>query len=368
MALRGLRVIKAHHHAKAEAEVRVVRSAIRVEHALLHRCRRVIRFPAEPARRGVQAGGELRTELVCDILVVRLCAGNVQVVQLFHHRVLCISEEELRRVRRIAFIIGRLAVLRQPQHVAARMLVLRICFYRSPGRNERDRIFPIRNLRNDPIAAIVPILLRCRIPRLVAVHRRFTQRIYRRIAIALLVCTAWAVVFIHAPAVPLVRHADVIISRFLCAAKDQLAALQDCLPRLRVVFFGILLFFLRAATQREQQQCHQRDKQDIARRLFHCTFLQIKRFRRGSIFSQTPGAAILFLLSILYTAKESKKGTAQFRRPLLLIFPCQPFLAVLYYMIYTRQKPNSMERLISASECAPHMRIVSASSALSFWT
>ena len=62
------------------------------------------------------------------------------------------------------------------------------------------------------------------------------------------------------------------------------------------------------------------------------------------------------------------KGTAQFRRPLLLIFPCQPFLAVLYYMIYTRQKPNSMERLMSASECAPHMRIVSASSALSFWT
>ena len=156
---------------------------------------------------------------------------------------------------------------------------------------------------------------------------------------------------------------------FSRAAKDQLAALQDRLPRLRVVFFGILLFLLRAAAERKQRQRCQCDEPDTARCLFHCTFLQIKRFRRGSIFSQTSGAAILFLLSIiLYTAKESKKGTAQFRRPLLLIFPCQPFLAVLYYMIYARQKPNSMERLISASECAPHMRIVSASSALSFWT
>ena len=272
-------------------------------------------------------------------------------------------------MRRIAFIIGSLAVLRQPQHVAARMLVLRICFYRSPRRNERDRIFPIRNLRNDPVAAIVPVLLRRRIPLLVAVHRWFTQRIYRRIAIALLVCTAWAVVFIHAPAVPLVRHADVIISRFLCAAKDQLAALQDRLPRLRVVFFGILLFFLRAAAERKQRQRCQCDEPDTARSLFHCTFLQIKRFRRDSIFSQTFSAAILFPLSIiLYTVKESKKGTAQFRRPLLLIFPCQPFLAVLYYVIYAHQKPNSMERLISASECAPHIRIVSASSAFNFCT
>ena len=203
IALRGLWGIKAHHHTKAKAEVWVVRSVIRVEHALPHRCHRVIRFPAEPARRGVQTGGELRAELVCDILVVCLRSGNVQavVVQLFHHRFLRIDEQELCRVRRIAFIIGSLAVLRQPQHIAARMLVLRICFYRSPRRNERDRIFPIRNLRNDPVAAIVPVLLRRRIPRLVAVHRRFTQRIYRRIAISLLVCTAWAVVFIYAPAV-----------------------------------------------------------------------------------------------------------------------------------------------------------------------
>ena len=70
----------------------------------------------------------------------------------------------------------------------------------------------------------------------------------------------------------------------------------------------------------------------------------------------------------LFIIVDNEKEGGSICRPLLLIFPCQPFLAVLYYMIYTRQKPNSMERLISASECAPHMRIVSASSALSFWT
>lgn len=70
----------------------------------------------------------------------------------------------------------------------------------------------------------------------------------------------------------------------------------------------------------------------------------------------------------LFIIVDNEKEGGSICRPLLLIFPCQPFLAVLYYMIYTRQKPNSMERLISTSECAPHMRIVSASSALSFWT
>lgn len=70
----------------------------------------------------------------------------------------------------------------------------------------------------------------------------------------------------------------------------------------------------------------------------------------------------------LFIIVDNEKEGGSICRPLLLIFPCQPFLAVLYYIIYTRQKPNSMERLISASECAPHMRIVSASSALSFWT
>lgn len=70
----------------------------------------------------------------------------------------------------------------------------------------------------------------------------------------------------------------------------------------------------------------------------------------------------------LFIIVDNEKEGGSICRPLLLIFPCQPFLAVLYYMIYARQKPNSMERLISASECAPHMRIVSASSALSFWT
>lgn len=70
----------------------------------------------------------------------------------------------------------------------------------------------------------------------------------------------------------------------------------------------------------------------------------------------------------LFIIVDNEKEGGSICRPLLLIFPCQPFLAVLYYMIYTRRKPNSMERLISASECAPHMRIVSASSALSFWT
>ena len=70
----------------------------------------------------------------------------------------------------------------------------------------------------------------------------------------------------------------------------------------------------------------------------------------------------------LFIIVDNEKEGGSICRPLLLIFPCQPFLAVLYYITYTRQKPNSMERLISASECAPHMRIVSASSALSFWT
>lgn len=70
----------------------------------------------------------------------------------------------------------------------------------------------------------------------------------------------------------------------------------------------------------------------------------------------------------LFIIVDNEKEGGSICRPLLLIFPCQPFLAVLYYIIYARQKPNSMERLISASECAPHMRIVSASSALSFWT
>ena len=185
---------------------------------------------------------------------------------------------------RTAFIIGSLAVSRQPQHIAARMLVLCIRFHCSPGRNERDRIFPIRNLRNDPVAAIVPVLLRRRIPRLVAVHRRFTQRIYRRIAIALLVCTAWAVVFIHAPAVSLIRHADVIGACFLRAAEDRLAALQDRLPCLRVALLGILLFFLRAAAKREQRQHRQRGEQNTARCLFHCTFLQNQCGSEGSLY------------------------------------------------------------------------------------
>ena len=183
-----------------------------------------------------------------------------------------------------AFIIGSLAVSRQPQHIAARMLVLCIRFHCSPGRNERDHIFPIRNLRNDPVAAIVPVLLYRRIPRLVAVHRRFTQRIYRRIAIALLVCTAWAVVFIHAPAVSLIRHADVIGACFLRAAEDRLAALQDRLPCLRVALLGILLFFLRAAAKREQRQHRQRGEQNTARCLFHCTFLQNQCGSEGSLY------------------------------------------------------------------------------------
>ena len=69
----------------------------------------------------------------------------------------------------------------------------------------------------------------------------------------------------------------------------------------------------------------------------------------------------------LYIIVDNRKEGSPIRRPLLLIFPCQPFLAVLYYMLYG-QKPYSMLRSMSASECAPHMRIVSASSALSFWT
>lgn len=69
----------------------------------------------------------------------------------------------------------------------------------------------------------------------------------------------------------------------------------------------------------------------------------------------------------LFIIVDNRKEGSPIRRPLLLIFPCQPFLAVLYYMLYG-QKPYSMLRSMSASECAPHMRIVSASSALSFWT
>lgn len=64
---------------------------------------------------------------------------------------------------------------------------------------------------------------------------------------------------------------------------------------------------------------------------------------------------------------DNEKEGSPIRRPLLPIFTCQLFFAVLYYMLYG-QKPYSMLRSMSASECAPHMRIVSASSALSFWT
>ena len=69
----------------------------------------------------------------------------------------------------------------------------------------------------------------------------------------------------------------------------------------------------------------------------------------------------------LFIIVDNEKEGSPIRRPLLPIFTCQPFIAVLYYMLYG-QKPYSMLRSMSASECAPHMRIVSASSALSFWT
>ena len=69
----------------------------------------------------------------------------------------------------------------------------------------------------------------------------------------------------------------------------------------------------------------------------------------------------------LFIIVDNRKEGSPIRRPLLPIFTCQPFIAVLYYMVYG-QKPYSMLRSMSASECAPHMRIVSASSALSFWT
>ena len=69
----------------------------------------------------------------------------------------------------------------------------------------------------------------------------------------------------------------------------------------------------------------------------------------------------------LFIIVDNRKEGSSICRPLLPIFTCQPFIAVLYYMVYG-QKPYTMLRSISASECAPHMRIVSASSALSFWT
>ena len=69
----------------------------------------------------------------------------------------------------------------------------------------------------------------------------------------------------------------------------------------------------------------------------------------------------------LYFIVDNEKEGGSICRPLLPIFTCQFFFAVLYYMLYD-QKPYSMLRSMSASECAPHMRIVSASSALSFWT
>lgn len=69
----------------------------------------------------------------------------------------------------------------------------------------------------------------------------------------------------------------------------------------------------------------------------------------------------------LFIIVDNRKEGSPIRRPLLPIFTCQFFFAVLYYMLYD-QKPYSMLRSMSASECAPHMRIVSASSALSFWT
>ena len=69
----------------------------------------------------------------------------------------------------------------------------------------------------------------------------------------------------------------------------------------------------------------------------------------------------------LFIIVDNRKEGSPIRRPLLPIFTCQFFFAVLYYMLYG-QKPYSSLRSMSASECAPHMRIVSASSALSFWT
>ena len=69
----------------------------------------------------------------------------------------------------------------------------------------------------------------------------------------------------------------------------------------------------------------------------------------------------------LFIIVDNRKEGSPIRRPLLPFFTCQFFFAVLYYMLYG-QKPYSILRSIAASECAPHMRIVSASSALSFWT
>lgn len=69
----------------------------------------------------------------------------------------------------------------------------------------------------------------------------------------------------------------------------------------------------------------------------------------------------------LFIIVDNEKEDGSICRPLLPIFTCQFFFAVLYYMVYG-QKPYTMLRSMSASECAPHMRIVSASSALSFWT
>jgi hypothetical protein len=149
----------------------------------------------------------------------------------------------------------------------------------SRARHNADRLIPIRKLCGKAVLAGFPVLFRRRGKGLflrypVGQRERFSP----------LVRAARAVVFVHAPAVPLVRHADVIIFRFLCAAKDQLAALQDRLPRLRVVFFGILLLFLRAAAKSEQRQHRQRGEQNTARCLFHCTFLQNQCGSEGSLY------------------------------------------------------------------------------------
>lgn len=82
----------------------------------------------------------------------------------------------------------------------------------------------------------------------------------------------------------------------------------------------------------------------------------------ASVLSQAPPS-----FRTLFIIVDNRKEGSPIRRPLLPIFTCQFFFAVLYYMLYD-QKPYSMLRSMSASECAPHMRIVSASSALSFWT
>ena len=235
----------------------------------------------------------------------------MQIIDFCFHRLLHAGGKPLSEPAAVIFHVDRLCAVCQAQRIAAGKLIMPVLTLGggtvSRARHNADRLIPIRKLCGKAVLAGFPVLFRRRGKGLflrypVGQRERFSP----------LVHAAWAVVFIHAPAVSLIRHADVIGACFLRAAEDRLAALQDRLPCLRVALLGILLFFLRAAAKREQRQHRQRGEQNTARCLFHCTFLQNQCGSEGSLYLLRRSSRRFcsrFLYFILYSIQPAKKRT-----------------------------------------------------------